>query len=289
MTIRTIPVELPRAHSAEIYRTVDDIDLPIHLFKPQDVTGPTPAVVFYFGGGWTGGSIQQFYMQACYLAQRGVTCGLVEYRIKNKHNVTPFACVEDARSAMRYIKLHADRLGIDSQRICASGGSAGGHLAANTATAKNCDAPDDDLAIDPTPAAMFLFNPVLDTVASSWAKHTHNESVSGLLKDFGDRGSDVSPMHNVESGLPPTMIVHGEDDVTVPYQQVIAFTQLMLEAGNDCQLIGYPQQGHGFFNYREGNNTEIFTDTLTRLDDFLVSLGWLAPGQFVESFDASLS
>jgi len=52
MTIRTIPVELTHAHRAEIYRRVDDIDLSIHLFKPQDVTGPTPAVVFYFGGGW---------------------------------------------------------------------------------------------------------------------------------------------------------------------------------------------------------------------------------------------
>lgn len=289
MAIRTIDVQLPEADFAELYRTVDGVDLSIHFLVPQNVNKPTPAVVFYFGGGWRNGSIAHLYPQARYLRQRGLTCCLVAYRIKSKHDVTPFACVEDARSAMRYVRKHAHRLRIDINRICASGGSAGGHLAANTATAKNCDAPDDDRSIDPTPAAIFLFNPVLDTVVESWLARSHNETVWGLLEDFGERGCDVSPLHNVRPGLPPTTIVHGEDDVTVPYDQAIAFTELMQQAGNTCHLIGYPGKGHGFFNFREGRNTELFIDTVQRFDEFLTELGWLEGEAFVEDFVTQLA
>ena len=289
MSIRTIPVVLENAHSAEIYRTIDNIDLSIHFLKPQNATSPTPAVVFYFGGGWRNGAITHLHPQATYLMQRGITCCMVEYRIKSKHGVTPFACVEDARSAMRYVRKHADRLGIDITKICASGGSAGGHLAATTAMSVNCDAPDDDLSIDPTPAALFLFNPVLDTVVDSWVNQAHNESIAGLLEDFGARGSDVSPLHNVKPGLPPTMILHGEEDVTVPYDQPVAFTKLMQEAGNDCKLIGYPGKGHGFFNIKaENRNTELFADTLGKFDAFLVQLGWLPEGEFMADYLATL-
>tara|TARA_B100000683_G_scaffold212383_1_gene207254 strand:+ start:102 stop:974 length:873 start_codon:yes stop_codon:yes gene_type:complete len=288
MPIRTIDVELPTADFAEIYRTVDGIDLGIHFYQPADAKSPTPAVVFYFGGGWRSGSIGQFQLQADYLKQRGVTCCLVEYRIKSKHGVTPFACVEDGRSAMRYIREHASRLNIDVDRICASGGSAGGHVAANTAFAKNCDAANDNLAIDPTPAAMFLFNPVLDTVVESWQARSHNDTVNALLEDFGSRGVDVSPIHQVQRGLMPVTIVHGEDDVTVPFNQTTDFAQRMQDAGNDCHVIGYPGYGHGFFNYRDGKKPEAFIDTLERMDDFLVHLGWLDDNAFVKSYVASL-
>ena len=289
MSIRTLEVELPTADFAEIYRSVDGVDLGIHFYQPVDAKSPTPAVVFYFGGGWRSGHIGQFQLQANYLKERGVTCCLVEYRIKSKHNVTPFACVEDGRSAMRYVRLHASRLNIDVHRICASGGSAGGHVAANTALAKNCDAVGDDLSIDPTPAAMFLFNPVLDTVVESWQQRSHNDTINGLLEDFGERGKDVSPIHQVRGGLMPVAIVHGEDDVTVPFNQVTDFSNRMHDAGNVCRLIGYPGQGHGFFNYRDGKNVEVFADTLVCMDDLLVNLGWINGDAHVRAYVASLA
>ncbi len=289
MPIRTIDVQLDHARFAEIYRSVDGIDLNIHFLIPDNLTAPTPAVVFYFGGGWRNGTIEHFHPQATYFFSRGLICCIVEYRVKSKHDVTPFACVEDARSAMRYVRQHADRLGIDIHRICASGGSAGGHLAANTALAKNCDALDDDLSIDPTPAAMFLFNPVLDTVVESWLSRSHNDTISGLLEDFGERGSDVSPIHQVRSGLPPVKIVHGEDDVTVPHDQAEIFTQLMQQAGNQCELISYPGKGHGFFNIRDGRNAELFADTLGHMEQFLIRLGWLDDQSFVYEYAQSLS
>ena len=84
-----------------------------------------------------------------------------DYRVKSRHGVTPKECVEDAKSAVRWIHQNAATLGVDPSRIVAAGGSAGGHIAACTALAPGLDAPDEDLSISSKPNALVLFNPVL--------------------------------------------------------------------------------------------------------------------------------
>ncbi len=84
----------------------------------------------------------------------------------------------------------------------------------------------------------------------------------------------MSPIHHVRPGLPPTIIFHGEADRSVPYRTAELFTEAMLEAGNSCELVGYPGEQHGFFNPRE-NDDRAYRDTTRRMDEFLVSLGWL--------------
>src|SRR5207244_268255 len=110
---------------------------------------------------WTNGSVKQFEPQAEYLATRGMVAIRADYRIKSKHEVTPVECVEDAHAAMRWVRKNAGMLGIDPNRIVASGGSAGGHLAACTAD------PDPrrgstHYAVSSRPNALLLFNPVLN-------------------------------------------------------------------------------------------------------------------------------
>ena len=70
------------------------------------------------------------------------------------------------------------------------------------------------------------------------------------------------------------MIFHGEIDKTVPFHHAEIFTEAMIAAGNRCELHGYPNQGHGFFNFHRKDNSAYY-DTVQRMDDFLVSLGWL--------------
>jgi acetyl esterase/lipase len=76
-------------------------------------------------------------LQAEYLATRGIIAFCPDYRVKSRNATTPFESVMDAKSAMRYLKSHGSELGIDTSRIVASGGSAGGHLAACTAVIDN--------------------------------------------------------------------------------------------------------------------------------------------------------
>mgnify|MGYP002795224767 FL=1 len=119
--------------------------------------------MFFFGGGWVGGDPSQFELQAEYLATRGIIAFCPDYRTRSRHSTSPFESVMDAKSAMRYLKLHGAELGIDTSKIVASGGSAGGHLAASTAVIKNINESTDNLSISSVPFALVLFNPVLDT------------------------------------------------------------------------------------------------------------------------------
>ena len=146
------------------YKTTEQTPLNLHIFLPDSVQSgdPRPAILFFFGGGWNSGTPTQFYRQAKHLADRVCACA-AEYRVKSRDGVQPDRRVMDAKSAMRHLREHASEWNIDSQRIAASGGSAGGHLAATTATLTQLNDPQDDLSVSAIPNALILFNPVLDT------------------------------------------------------------------------------------------------------------------------------
>jgi acetyl esterase len=147
------------------YKTVDGEPLKLFVDKPADwkPTDKRPALVYFFGGGWVGGTPTQFQKQSEYLATLGMVGLRVEYRVIPKGNSgPPTMCVADAKSAMRYVSSHASELGVDPDRIGAAGGSAGGHLAAFTGMVNGQDDPQDDLKIPCKPKALVLFNPVFD-------------------------------------------------------------------------------------------------------------------------------
>ncbi|HEV3028839.1 MAG TPA: alpha/beta hydrolase, partial [Planctomycetota bacterium] len=120
----------------QVYKKTEQGDLKISISFPEDwkASDRRPVIVFFFGGGWTQGTVQQFAPQAAYLAKRGMVAARADYRVKSRHQVTPDKCVEDAKSAVRWLRKNAATLGIDPEKVVAAGGSAGGHLAACTAT-----------------------------------------------------------------------------------------------------------------------------------------------------------
>ena len=252
-----------------IYKEIDGHQLEMVVYTPQHVARvKLPAMVFFFGGGWVSGNPSHFQLQAHYLASRGIVVVCPDYRTKNRHSTTPFESVKDARSAMRYIKLQGDKIGIDTSKIVASGGSAGGHLAASTAVIDEINESTDDLSVSPEPMALVLFNPVVDTGKKGYGQ----EKVEG-------REFEISPVHHITSGVPATLIMHGKADSTVPYENVLRFKQAMKQHGNTCKLVGYRNQGHGFFNFSK--KPKFFKKTLRRTElfleeyDFFVGSGWL--------------
>ena len=110
-----------------IYKTVGDSRLHLHVFFPDShkSSDKRPAVVFFFGGGWSGGSPSQFHPHCEYFASRGMVAISAEYRTKTSHQTTPRECVKDGKSALRWVRSHAKELGIDPDKIVAGGGSAG--------------------------------------------------------------------------------------------------------------------------------------------------------------------
>jgi acetyl esterase/lipase len=116
----------------ETYKTCGDTKLNLYIFRPAAASN-APAIVFFFGGGWTSGTLQQFEPQCRAVAARGMVAVSADYRVASRHQAKPVQCLADARSAIRWVRAHAAELGVDPQRIAAAGGSAGGHLAACTA------------------------------------------------------------------------------------------------------------------------------------------------------------
>src|ERR1051325_11705081 len=131
------------------YKKTAEKELQIFVHFPADwkPTDARPAMVFFFGGGWTKGNPGQFLKQAEYFASRGLVTARADYRL----NIGPPLAVEDAKSAIRYVRSHAKEFGIDPSRIIGSGGSAGGHLAAATALCPGIDAAGEDSSLSSRP------------------------------------------------------------------------------------------------------------------------------------------
>jgi len=245
------------------YKSIDSTKLFLHVFYPpkHECTGKIPAIVFFFGGGWVTGSPSQFYPHCRYLASRGMVAFSAEYRIWSKHQASPSVCVEDAKSAIRWIRLHAEELGIDPGHLAAGGGSAGGHLAAAAATLKAFDNKGENNKISCKPDALVLFNPVLDNGPGGFGYNRVKE----YWKKF-------SPLHNIPKHMPPTILFLGSEDKLVPVSTAEKFKTLMEKKGGRCDVRLYQGQGHGFFNY---NHLEYYQKTAVEMDRFLASLGYL--------------
>ena len=273
---RNYPPEIDDART-EIYKTIDDVELKVWIFEPEDhqPEDQRPAIVFFFGGGWNGGSPTQFEQHCRYLAKQGMVAMTADYRVRSRHQTLAIQCVEDAKSAVRWIRTNADRLGIDSDRIVAGGGSAGGHLAACTGVIPEIGELPEESKVSSRPTAMALFNPAV-ILAPYGQVELNAEKMANLKSRTGVEPEAISPIHHVRAGLPPTIIFHGVADSTVPFATAERYAEVATAAGNRCELAAYPGAGHGFFNYgRGGNPGEDYQKTVHQLHVFLQSLEYL--------------
>ncbi len=272
---RAYPPDFPEAQ-AEVYKRVGDVELKLWIFEPDPVdSDPRPAIVFFFGGGWKSGSPAQFQQHCRYLSRQGMVAIVADYRVRERHQTLAEKSVADAKSAIRWVRQNAERLGVDPDRIVAAGGSAGGHLAACTGVIDGFDEPNESGEVSSAPNAMALFNPAV-VLAPYEGVEMSDEKQADLADRIGVPAIKISPIHHLRSGLPPTIIFHGEDDPTVRFNTVSRYTEVNEKLGNRCELIGYPGAQHGFFNFgRGGVPGEHFLSTVSRLHEFLCSLGYL--------------
>jgi acetyl esterase len=272
---------------AEVYKTVGDTRLKVHIFTPEGhrPASPRPAIVFFFGGGWFGGSVNQFAPHCRRLAAQGMVAMVADYRVYSRHRARVMDCAADAQSAIRWVRANAKRLGIDPNRIAAGGGSAGGHLAACTAMTRDFTTAEDP-SISFRPNALVLFNPALDLRTFERRRRNNRERSPAFRDRLGAEAETLSPAAQVKPGLPPALIFHGKADTTIPYAEAEKFTEEMQSAGNRCTLVGYEGQGHGFFNAHR-RERKYFEDTYRRMQDFLAALGYLRPtGNYPATRDA---
>ncbi|MCW5965103.1 MAG: alpha/beta hydrolase [Bryobacterales bacterium] len=242
-----------------VYRTVGGTSLDLQVLSPPaSFARPRPAIVYFFGGGWSSGTVKQFLPFGKELVGRGMVAVFVDYRVSSRHKSTVTDATADAQAAMRYVRANAAKLGIHPNRIVAAGGSAGGQLALATTLVP----PLEEDAVSPAANLLIGYNPVADLRDERWTSR------------FGEAGAKVSPISFVKAGVPATLIFHGVDDPTVPIKQVRDFCAAMRKAGNSCTLEESEGATHGFFNYGRHEN-RWYTETLAKTIVFLKAQGYL--------------
>ena len=248
-----------------VYKEASGSKLVLNVFYPEGHDAKKdkrPAIVFFFGGGWSGGNPAQFAPHCEYLASRGMVAMSADYRVRSRQGTPPFECVKDGKSAVRWIRQNAKKLGIDPERLAAGGGSAGGHVAAATGTVPGLEEEGEDLSVSSKPDALVLFNPVYDNGPKGYG---HDR--------VKDRYKEISPIHNIRKGTPPAIVFLGDQDKLIPVSTAEKYKALMGKVGSRSDLHVYAGQPHGFFN--KGKKGNYYEKTVLEMDKFLISLGWL--------------
>ncbi|MBL9143180.1 MAG: alpha/beta hydrolase [Verrucomicrobiaceae bacterium] len=263
------PLSIPGSEP-HVFRKMGDVELRLHVVKPKGWTpeGRRPCMVSFFGGGWINGTPESSIRWSQWAASQGLVGIAPDYRTRSRFKAVPEDCVSDGRAAMRWIVAHASELGIDTNKLVVSGGSAGGHVAAWTAITKPGPGKDDPA---PTilPAALVLLYPVTDTKASGYGgPKRFNNSV--------ERALACSVPDQMQAHVPPMIILHGDADKTVPYANSVAMRDKLVAEGNRCELVTFAGLGHSYTSSQFGSAGKA-ADVKTKADilAFLTSLGIL--------------
>jgi acetyl esterase/lipase len=255
-----------------IYKIIDTSALKLDIYYPLDFNKKKiyPAIIFFYGGGWINGSLSQFLNHAKYFSSRGLITILADYRVSSKHKTTPFEAVKDGKSAIRFLRMNSKKFYLNRNKIIAAGGSAGAHIAA-AADLTILEEEGENVSISSRPDALVLFNPVFDNGPGGYG-----------YDRIGSRYTEISPLHNIKKGAAPTIVFFGTKDDLVPVKTAKLYKSKMEEVGSRCDLFLYPDQKHGFFNYK--GDLKYFKETVQQADIFLESLGYLKGKPTIANF-----
>ena len=205
------------------------------VFYPKDYEDSEehPAVILFHGGHWIGGNKSMMHPVAKKFTAKGFVAFSVQYRLERENGSTPFDALKDAKSAIRYIRKNASTFKIDPQQIIAGGNSAGGHLVAAAACTDSYNEPSDDQNISCVPDGVILYAAVIDNGPTGYGYNR-----------IGEKYLDFSPFHLVKANLPPTLILHGEDDELLSCDRMREYCQALIAKQNACSIKCYRDVGH---------------------------------------------
>lgn len=266
-TLKT--VSYPSNYAAQIdvvYKNVNSPNTRMDIYYPTNPAKPVPVVINMHGGGWVSGAKEEQGGFNMYFNQ-GYAVANVEYRMR--HEALAPAAVEDVRGAMIYLLHHAEELNIDKNKIIFQGGSAGGHLALTAGYLQNNRIYDND-----TEPYMPEINvmAVIDKYGAAELV-TFAPGYSGMIAWLGPKYTDeefvksISPVHLIDAKTPPTYIIHGDADPTIPYSQSVILQEALQQAGVKNKFTTVPGGGHGGFP--AAYNTQYETEVIQFLNEVI--------------------
>lgn len=254
-----------QGHLIKAYKTVGSFKLDIHMFLPDSLMNGNkrPVIVYFHGGSWSEGKPDWFFYACESYAKKGWVACAVEYRIYGRQGTLPFDAVMDAKSAIRWLRQHSTEYNIDTNKIVASGNSAGGHLILCATLADKWNEKTDDLKFSSVPNVLMVNSGVYDLT---------DQNTAWIRKDLKDKNlvKEISPDYLFKNNFPPTLIIHGTDDQNVPYSTAQKFVTGLTKTGNS-KIEFHSIKGAGHFIWFDPK----YSSEVSRLrNEFLTKLGY---------------
>lgn len=199
-----------------------------------------PVIMYVHGGRWRGGArVNDEGLQVAEWAERGFFAMTIDYRLVGASPAP--APYQDVQTAIRWVHAHADRYGIDEDRIYLIGNSSGGHLVALVATLG--EGPYEKVggwedARSDVRAVISAAGPY-DLNTLSWG-----DLWTPVGSDVHEARRIASPIHHVGPDTRPILVVHSDDDQSVPIQQAVDMVARLEEAGVHHRFVHYADRGH---------------------------------------------
>jgi acetyl esterase/lipase len=222
------------------------------VFIPKSrIRTPTPAVLWIHGGGWERGD-KNGNSGAQLLANEGFVTASLFYRLSGD---SPFpADIEDCKCAIRFLRANASKYGIDPDRIGVAGASAGGHLAELVATADQSAGLEGDggwpnISSKVLAASAYYGASDFTVGAMQFQHHTGQVIVKlfrGTEKEKPELYRKASPIFYISKDDPPLLLVHGQKDDLVPFDQSVRMADAYRQAGLPVEFIAVENAGHDF-------------------------------------------
>jgi acetyl esterase/lipase len=230
----------------------EEVKLDVTTAGPRSQIRPT--LIYIHGGGWTGGSKEQYALWSLPFLARGMNIVNVEYRLASA-SLAP-AGVEDCRCALRWVYQPAKEFGFDTSKLAVDGHSAGGHLSLMTGMLDPTAGFDNECAGKESlkVAAIINFFGITDVPDVLEGPNQQPWAVMwfGSQPDRMDLARRLSPITYVRRGLPPIITVHGDLDQLVPYPEAVRLHKALDEAQVPNQLVTISGGKHGSWT-REQN------------------------------------
>ena len=242
--------------------------LKVHVFNSSDQKNNKlkPAMVIFHGGGWSVGKPSWAFGLAKRFADKGFTTFAVQYRLSNQNDISPIDAMADAKESIVWIKNKAEELQINPNKILVYGWSAGSHLAASTAIFPTSD---EKTGVSSMPNALILSSPALSLVNDNWFAQ---------LLPSDKKVVDYSPAENLNTKIPPSIILVGADDTVTPAKQAQFFYEKAKSNGSTSEIHIYENVGHLFTpsdqpdNQQPNPDKETVNKALKAIDSFLEEL-----------------
>ncbi len=228
----------------------------LDLFIPPGAKDPLPLIIWIHGGAWKAGSKEQ--CPALRYLSRGYAVASVNYHL-SQHAIFP-AQIKDCKAAVRWLRTHAKEHNLDPRRFAAWGSSAGGHLVALLGTSgdvKEFDQGENLSVSSRVQVVVDFFGPTDFTQMSKFsltnapfdhdaADSPESQLIGGAVQQNKDKAAKASPLTYVSKDDPPFLIMHGNRDNLVPYQQSELLRDALKKAGVEVTLKIVEGAGHGF-------------------------------------------